>query len=380
MAFITRGALAYSQSVTTAGNASSRQRPVGGWTGDTSNATSTQQSQQPQQQQLNQQQQRELESGIAGLARQRQNSAGSAHTFEEQNLSSSSSDGSSDHPLLRLSPSQMVSSINRPEYSGSGMHNMATAGGSQWNLPNGMPPPSWPGMSPQAYGGNGQHQLSAGFGAGMSAFEHDNSMSGMMDPRYNSQSFSFDSSTLARTDSGSGTLSNSGATTLSTIFDESSPGSSSNANTTPSSNAMSSGPSTGQSLEMSTPESRGSHSNANNGKAVVHSSKAKTTRKEKPRGQQKPQSAQSVSDGFTSSSSNAASEAVESKSRRTSTIDSLGRYVCPHAGCDKTFSTSGHARRHSHTHTSESAPCSLVSPCSLLTLPFRSSMPLRLPA
>ncbi|PWN96975.1 hypothetical protein FA09DRAFT_292277, partial [Tilletiopsis washingtonensis] len=25
-------------------------------------------------------------------------------------------------------------------------------------------------------------------------------------------------------------------------------------------------------------------------------------------------------------------------------------YVCPHKGCDKTFSTSGHARRHSHTH------------------------------
>lgn len=38
-------------------------------------------------------------------------------------------------------------------------------------------------------------------------------------------------------------------------------------------------------------------------------------------------------------------------SRRTSAVDSHGRYVCRHPGCDKTFSTSGHARRHSHVHS-----------------------------
>ncbi|PWN44073.1 hypothetical protein IE81DRAFT_346013 [Ceraceosorus guamensis] len=41
----------------------------------------------------------------------------------------------------------------------------------------------------------------------------------------------------------------------------------------------------------------------------------------------------------------------KTQSRRTSAVDSNGRYVCRHPGCDKTFSTSGHARRHSHVHS-----------------------------
>lgn len=53
----------------------------------------------------------------------------------------------------------------------------------------------------------------------------------------------------------------------------------------------------------------------------------------------------------TSAESFALTAPSKTHSRRTSALDSNGRYVCRLPGCDKTFSTSGHARRHSHIHS-----------------------------
>lgn len=61
-------------------------------------------------------------------------------------------------------------------------------------------------------------------------------------------------------------------------------------------------------------------------------------------------SARSKQTPFTSASSSSASKGVINK-----VVTGAGgetRHLCPHAGCSKTFSTSGHARRHSRIHSS----------------------------
>lgn len=297
----------------------SRQRQVGGWTGGEANYSAFQQ------------QQPDLDSDVV-MSQKPHAPVSIAHGYD--------SDDNDRDALLRLSPTQLVSSLGRPEYvddAYGSSSNSETTASSGWRMPNGLPTPNWLGMSPGLSGSDYPNQLGDGYGS-MSSFEHEPESSSALYPSGKRPSFSFDASTLARTDSGTGTQSSFDAATPPNIFDEVSPGGASNANTmtTPSSSVTNSGPASTQSPEVAT-----------------RSSSNRPTRKAAARAQQRYLSA---SNGLTTPSSSDASETVRGKSavgKHASFVDSQGKFACPHPGCNKKFSTNGHAKRHSHAHLGE---------------------------